>query len=170
MEYSSFCWSCSDLSSQLHVHPHHSPLSPVGYDQRKDYVQWCTQTLFGELEKPVLYFQRGLEEVMGYVTNTAMMGRDLMEMVVGVEDVKVEELKKITQYEGFDEEESVIEWFWEMMVEMTVSQRIAFLQFATARSRLPTFAHQSQLTVRMSDLKREKAVMMMNGLDWIGLD
>lgn len=48
---------------------------------------------------------------------------------------------------GFESDDQVIVWFWEILTEMTVSQRISFLQFATARSRLPTFAHQSQLTV-----------------------
>ena len=86
-------------------------------------------------------------EVVDHIFHSSLTGKDLMDIVVGAGDVKVDELKRITQYEGFDTDEPVISWFWEILTEMTASQRIAFLQFSTARSRLPIFSHQSQLTV-----------------------
>ena len=86
-------------------------------------------------------------EVVDHIFHSVLTGKDLMEIVVGAGDVKVDELKRITQYEGFDTDEPVVGWFWEILTEMSASQRIAFLQFSTARSRLPIFSHQSQLTV-----------------------
>lgn len=46
-----------------------------------------------------------------------------MEMVVGVGDVDVEELQKATQYEGYECDDQVIVWFWEILKEMKTSQR-----------------------------------------------
>lgn len=66
---------------------------------------------------------------------------ELMEMVVGVGDVNVEELRRMTKYEGFEETDKEIEWFLEDFDTMTVVQRVAFLQFSTARSRLPVFSY-----------------------------
>lgn len=128
-------------------HPDHSSFSKVTYEQRQEYVNWCIQTVFARLEGTVSSFRRGLSAVFDGCESGYLGGHDLMEMVVGVGDINVQELQKLTQYEGYEPDDQVIIWFWEMLNEMTVSQRIAFLQFATARSRLPTFAHQSQLTV-----------------------
>lgn len=105
----------------------------------------CSRRLTRSVAESVL-FSTGAEG--GY-----LQGRDLMEMVVGVGDVDVEELQKATQYEGYECDDQVIVWFWEILKEMKTSQRIAFLQFATARSRLPTFSYQAQLTVGDSTVR-----------------
>ena len=128
-------------------HPDHSSFSRVLYEQRQEYVEWCIKAVFARFDGPVSAFREGLSDVFDGCESGYLGGRDLMEMVVGVGDIDVQELQKMTQYEGFESDDQVIVWFWEILTEMTVSQRISFLQFATARSRLPTFAHQSQLTV-----------------------
>ena len=72
---------------------------------------------------------------------------ELMRLVVGVDEVNIAELRSITKYDGFEAQEDEIRWFWEVLEEMSPAQRTSFLQFATARSRLPVFSHQSPLTV-----------------------
>ena len=135
------------MTGNLQQHPDHASCSRVLYDQRESYVDWCIDMIFSQFNTQVSAFRTGLSDVFDGCESGYLDGRDLMEMVVGVGDVDVEELKKMTQYDGFEADDQVIVWFWEMLNEMSVSQRIAFLQFATARSRLPTFSHQSKLTV-----------------------
>ena len=122
----------------------------VSYSERKEFVEKSVEFLFAQLQPSVDAFRRGLNAVFDGCEGGYLEGRDLMEMVVGVGDVDVEELRKATQYEGYEFDDQAIMWFWEILKEMKTSQRIAFLQFATARSRLPTFSYQAKLTVGAS--------------------
>merc|ERR1712127_48353 len=56
----------------------------------------------------------------------------------GNPDVDVDLLQRVVEYEGYDESDTVIQYFWEVLREMTSKQRKLFLQFVWARSRLPT--------------------------------
>ena len=125
----------------------------VSYSDRKEFVEKSVEFMFARLQPSVDAFRRGISPVFDGCEGGYLQGRDLMEMVVGVGDVDVEELQKATQYEGYECDDQVIVWFWEILKEMKTSQRIAFLQFATARSRLPTCSYQAQLTVGDSTVR-----------------
>lgn len=125
----------------------------VSYSDRKEFVEKSVEFMFARLQPSVDAFRRGINAVFDGCEGEYLQGRDLMEMVVGVGDVDVEELQKATQYEGYECDDQVIVWFWEILKEIKTSQRIAFLQFATARSRLPTFSYQAQLTVGDSTVR-----------------
>jgi hypothetical protein len=46
-------------------------------------------------------------------------------------------LRRVVEYEGYEESDTVISFFWESLREMTTAERKKFLQFVWARNRLP---------------------------------
>ena len=149
-------WTYVDLWGHTFSDPRYSRRI-VSYSERKEFVEKSVEFLFARLQPSVDAFRCGLNTVFDACEGGYLQGRDLMEMVVGVGDVDVEELQKATQYEGYEFDDQAIVWFWEILREMKTSQRIAFLQFATARSRLPTFSHQAQLTVGDAPSRRRSS-------------
>jgi len=55
----------------------------------------------------------------------------------GNPEIDVDMLRRVVEYEGYDESDAVIEYFWEVLRELTNEERKRFLQFVWARNRLP---------------------------------
>ena len=64
-------------------------------------------------------------------------GEQLRDVVCGNADIDVELLHRVVEYEGYSESDEVIFYFWEVLREMTTTERKLFLQFVWARNRLP---------------------------------
>jgi len=64
-------------------------------------------------------------------------GDQLRDIMCGNPDIDVELLRRVVEYEGYHENDKVVNFFWEVLREMTTSQRKVFLQFVWARNRLP---------------------------------
>jgi hypothetical protein len=54
--------------------------------------------------------------------------------------VDVDLLQQCTEYEEVDESQPHIQYFWEVLKEMTSEERTSFLRFVWARSRMPNSA------------------------------
>ena len=58
--------------------------------------------------------------------------------ICGNGDIDVELLRRVVEYEGYNEQlPKEITFFWEVLREMTTTERKLFLQFVWARNRLP---------------------------------
>lgn len=141
------CWSLRSLGGALITTPRHSFAARVKFAERREYCDWVVESLFARQRLYAAWVRRGLAAAFDGVECGFLRGEELMRLVVGVGEVNIEELRSITKYDGFEAQENVIQWFWEVLEEMSPTQRTSFLQFATARSRLPVFSHQSPLTV-----------------------
>ncbi|EED96341.1 predicted protein, partial [Thalassiosira pseudonana CCMP1335] len=64
-------------------------------------------------------------------------GEQLRDIMCGNPDIDVELLRRVVEYEGYNEGDEVISYFWQVLREMTTSERKLFLQFVWARNRLP---------------------------------
>ena len=64
-------------------------------------------------------------------------GAELRDVMCGSPEIDVDLLRRVVEYEGYDENDSVIQNFWEILEEMTREERRLFLQFVWARTRLP---------------------------------
>ena len=117
------------------------------FEERREYCDWVVASLFAEQRRHAEWVRQGIATVFDGVECGFLRGEELMRLVVGVDEVNIAELRSITKYDGFEAQEDEIRWFWEVLEEMSPAQRTSFLQFATARSRLPVFSHQSPLTV-----------------------
>lgn len=98
-------------------------------------------------EKPVTlqWQQRMLNSFMDGLSNvfpdeilTLMTGEEIRDVLCGNSDIDVDLLRRVVEYEGYDEDDEVIQYFWEALREMDSNERKKFLQFVWARNRLPT--------------------------------
>ena len=97
-------------------------------------------------ESPLLLWQQrmlnsfveGLSNVLPVEILTIFTGSELRDIVCGNADIDVDLLRRVVEYEGYDESADVVQYFWETLREITNEERRAFLQFVWARNRLPT--------------------------------
>ena len=64
--------------------------------------------------------------------------RQVQTLVCGAPDIDIDILKSNTDYEGCNENDQHIQFFWEVLREMDSKERSLFLKFVWGRSRLPS--------------------------------
>jgi len=79
----------------------------------------------------------GLGNVLPMEIMPVFTGAELRDVMCGRPEIDVELLRRVVEYEGYDEKDPVVGYFWETMEEMTGEERRMFLQFVWARTRLP---------------------------------
>jgi len=82
-------------------------------------------------------FMDGLSSVLPVEVFPILSGEELRELICGSPEIDVGTLRRIVEYEGYQETDEVIEYFWETLQEFTNEERKSFLQFVWARNRLP---------------------------------
>jgi len=82
-------------------------------------------------------FVDGLSHLLPVELLPILSAKELRAMLCGNPDVDVDLLKRVVEYEGYEENDVVIQYFWEALLEMSNIDRKKFLQFVWARSRLP---------------------------------
>ena len=64
--------------------------------------------------------------------------RELENLICGSSDIDLDLLKSMTEYaDGYEEENEIIQYFWESLNEMNSKQLSLFLSFVSACERLP---------------------------------
>ena len=58
-------------------------------------------------------------------------------LISGLSTIDVDDMKVNTEYSGYTEKSYVIQWFWEVINEMSNSLKAEFLQFVTGSSKVP---------------------------------
>jgi len=82
-------------------------------------------------------FTEGMSSVLPVELLSMFTGEQLRDIICGNPDIDVELLRRVVEYEGYNENDKVVTFFWEVLREMTTSERKMFLQFVWARNRLP---------------------------------
>lgn len=82
-------------------------------------------------------FVDGLSNVLPVEILTLFTGQELRAALCGNTDVDVDLLRRVVEYEGYNEGDATIKFFWNVLREMSSDDRKKFLQFVWARSRLP---------------------------------
>ena len=96
-------------------------------------------------KSPLLWYQQrmlnafaeGLGSVIPIEVLPLMSGEEIRDTMCGNPEVDVGLLKQVVEYEGYDDGNPVLDYFWETLYEMTSNDRKQFLQFVWARNRLP---------------------------------
>jgi hypothetical protein len=83
-------------------------------------------------------FVQGLSLVVPSEVFLLFTGEELRTLFCGKGDIDVNLLKSITEYEGFDENCSTVQDFWDILEHMSEDDRKSFLQFVWSRRRLPS--------------------------------
>jgi len=99
-------------------------------DAAKSALLWWQQRMLNA-------FAEGLSNVLPIEVLPLMSGGEIRDTLCGNPDVDVGLLKQVVEYEGYDDDNPVLDFFWETLHGMTSSERKQFLQFVWARNRLP---------------------------------
>mmetsp|Transcript_6953 Transcript_6953/g.24571 ORF Transcript_6953/g.24571 Transcript_6953/m.24571 type:complete len:262 (-) Transcript_6953:7-792(-) len=93
----------------------------------------------GETDAQAAAIREGLEAVVPEAALDQLTWEVLEELVCGVREVSVEQLKKVTEYEsGYHATHPVVARFWDVMAEFTAAERSEWLRFTCGRARLPS--------------------------------
>merc|ERR1712232_1093857 len=82
-------------------------------------------------------FVEGMGNVLPVEILPIFSGKELRDTFCGNQNVDVDLLKLVVEYEGYNETDKVIINFWETLREFSDDERKSFLQFVWARNRLP---------------------------------
>ncbi|XP_015206541.1 E3 ubiquitin-protein ligase HACE1 isoform X1 [Lepisosteus oculatus] len=121
------------------------PLKPGGVsilvtqDNKAEYVQLVTELRMTRAIQPQINaFLQGFHTFIPPSLIQLFDEYELELLLSGMPEIDVNDWKKNTEYtSGYDLEEPVIKWFWEVVESLTQEERVLLLQFVTGSSRVP---------------------------------
>ncbi|RXN09756.1 E3 ubiquitin- ligase HACE1 isoform X2 [Labeo rohita] len=121
------------------------PLKPGGttiqvtQDNKAEYVQLVTELRMTRAIQPQINaFLQGFHTFIPPSLIQLFDEYELELLLSGMPEIDVMDWKKNTEYtSGYDLQEPVIQWFWEVVENLTQEERVLLLQFVTGSSRVP---------------------------------
>lgn len=83
-----------------------------------------------------------------------LTARQLEQMVCGLAEISVEVLKKVVRYREVEEQQQLVQWFWQTLDEFSNEERMLFMRFVSGRSRLP--ANTADISQRFQIMKVDR--------------
>jgi hypothetical protein len=96
------------------------------------------------------YLKKGFYSVVPYDILQVLTWQQLEEKVCGTNELNIKEFKANTVYEGFNEDDDNIKWFWKWFESTSENERIKYLKFVSGRSRLPKIGNGTKYTHTIS--------------------
>ncbi|XP_071382574.1 E3 ubiquitin-protein ligase HACE1 isoform X5 [Centroberyx affinis] len=121
------------------------PLKPGGIsilvtqDNKAEYVQLVTELRMTRAIQPQINaFLHGFHTFIPPSLIQLFDEYELELLLSGMPEIDVQDWNKNTEYtSGYDLQEPVIQWFWEVVESLTQEERVLLLQFVTGSSRVP---------------------------------
>ncbi|TRY56881.1 hypothetical protein DNTS_028947 [Danionella cerebrum] len=121
------------------------PLKPGGttiqvtQDNKEEYVQLVTELRMTRAIQPQINaFLQGFHTFIPPALIQLFDEYELELLLSGMPEIDVLDWKRNTEYtSGYDLQEPVIQWFWEVVENLTQEERVLLLQFVTGSSRVP---------------------------------
>ena len=109
----------------------------VNFDNLKEYISLSKKMRVNEFITQINFIKSGFNSVIPSSIVQVLNWRQLEEMVCGKNKLDVRDLKKHTKYDGFNENDEIIKWFWEWLQECSEHEQSLYLKFVSGRARLP---------------------------------
>jgi hypothetical protein len=109
----------------------------VTFATRMEFVQAAIAQWVRSFAVPIEAIRRGLLSVVPERAMRLLTWKELEILVAGRPEIDVDDLRKHTVYEGYDENDATIRHFWSVLRSITPEERTLFIRFAWGRSRLP---------------------------------
>ncbi|XP_068189431.1 E3 ubiquitin-protein ligase HACE1 isoform X1 [Antennarius striatus] len=121
------------------------PLKPGGtsilvtQDNKAEYVQLVTELRMTRAIQPQINaFLQGFHTFIPASLIQLFDEYELELLLSGMPEIDVQDWCKNTEYtSGYDPQEPVIQWFWDVVKSLTQEERVLLLQFVTGSSRVP---------------------------------
>ncbi|XP_038209104.1 probable E3 ubiquitin-protein ligase HERC2 [Zerene cesonia] len=120
---------------------HEVPLSTrhkrVTPDNKDEYVQLALHYRLHEFDEQVRAVRDGISRVVPAPLLALFTASELETLVCGSPDIPVQALRASATYKGVEPHAPLVQWFWEVMEELSGGERALFLRFVWGRTRLP---------------------------------
>ncbi|KAL4657477.1 E3 ubiquitin-protein ligase HACE1 isoform X1 [Arapaima gigas] len=121
------------------------PLKPGGMsilvtqDNKAEYVQLVTELRMTRAIQPQINaFLHGFHTFIPPSLIQLFDEYELELLLSGMPEIDVADWSRNTEYtSGYDQDEPIIKWFWEVVHSLTQEERVLLLQFVTGSSRVP---------------------------------
>eukprot|EP00792_Barthelona_sp_PAP020_P005905 TRINITY_DN2844_c0_g1_i2.p1 TRINITY_DN2844_c0_g1~~TRINITY_DN2844_c0_g1_i2.p1 ORF type:complete len:761 (-),score=199.75 TRINITY_DN2844_c0_g1_i2:2181-4463(-) len=128
------------------------PLKPNGEniivtkDNKEEYVRLYTDYVMNKsVEVEFQALKKGFSRVFDLVIDEnnvlpyikAVNGDELELIMCGVQEWNISELKTACKYKGYSPTDDIIEWFWDILESLNISEQKKFLFFSTGCDRVP---------------------------------
>uniref|UniRef100_A0A8C9RD69 E3 ubiquitin-protein ligase HACE1 n=1 Tax=Scleropages formosus TaxID=113540 RepID=A0A8C9RD69_SCLFO len=121
------------------------PLKPGGMsilvtqDNKAEYVQLVTELRMTRAIQPQINaFLQGFHTFIPPSLIQLFDEYELELLLSGMPEIDVADWSRNTEYtSGYDQDEPIIQWFWEVVHSLTQEERVLLLQFVTGSSRVP---------------------------------
>lgn len=111
---------------------------PVTEKNKKEYVQLVTELRMTRAIQPQIdSFLSGFHEFIPQALVQMFDEFELELMLSGLPEINIEDWRRYTEYSGYDDACPQIQWFWEVVEELSQQDRVLLLQFCTGSSRVP---------------------------------
>jgi len=110
----------------------------VTEENKSEYVKlYVSNYLTGSIRKQLQAFISGFYLVIPREQMPKLTEKELELLLCGVPDINVDDWRKNTKYDGFTEQDEIIEWFWRIVTDMTMEDRAKLLQFCYGSAIVP---------------------------------
>ncbi|GFR86618.1 ubiquitin-protein ligase E3A [Elysia marginata] len=111
---------------------------PVTNENRKEYVQLYVEwTLNNSIYSQFQAFYHGFHSVCASNALIMLRPEEVETLVCGSPKLVMEDLKKVTVYDGYSASEATIRYFWEIVLSLPIEIQKRLLLFATGSDRIP---------------------------------
>jgi hypothetical protein len=91
----------------------------------------------------------GMGEVLPVELFAMFTVSEINNLFCGRPDIDISLLKKVTEYDKVRPDDEHIKFFWEVLEEMQEEEKVAFVEFVSARSRLPNSADEFPMNFKI---------------------
>ena len=103
-----------------------------------DYVQkLCSAKLYDNIKPQVEALLKGFYQIIPQKLISIFNYRELELVISGLPTIDIQDWKKNTLYENYNENTPIIKYFWEIIESYDNNERAEFLQFVTGSSKVP---------------------------------
>ncbi|KTF84357.1 hypothetical protein cypCar_00021780, partial [Cyprinus carpio] len=127
---------------------------PLTFSNRKEYVERAIEYRLHEMDRQVAAVREGMSWIVPVPLLSLLTARQLEQMVCGLPEISVEVLKKVVRYREVDEQQQLVQWFWQTLEEFSNEERVLFMRFVSGRSRLP--ANTADISQRFQIMKVDR--------------
>ncbi|XP_059179233.1 probable E3 ubiquitin-protein ligase HECTD2 isoform X2 [Physella acuta] len=111
---------------------------PVTNDNRKEYVQLYTEWVINtSIYSQFQAFYHGFHSVCASNALIMLRPEEVETLVCGSPTLVMEDLKKVTVYDGFSPNDPSIKYFWDVVLHLNLETQKRLLLFATGSDRIP---------------------------------
>ncbi|XP_023244373.1 probable E3 ubiquitin-protein ligase HECTD2 [Centruroides sculpturatus] len=132
---------------------------PVTNENREEYVKLYMDLILNKaIYQPFKAFYLGFHSVCASNALIMLRPEEVEMLVCGCPTIDMEELRKVTVYDGFHEDEPIVKEFWEIVKCYNSDLQKQFLRFTTGSDRVPV-GGMGEMTFKISALNHNTEML-----------